>query len=111
MRLSAFIAQNKESILQAWEDFARTIDPPALSMDRKALRDHAALILNTIIVDLDTAQTPREQSEKSRGESPQANAPSYSQTHAAERLASGYTIHQIVSEYPQVSELLSRPIL
>ena len=99
MRLSAFIAQNKELILQAWEDFARTIAPPALTMDSKALRDHAGLILDTITADLDTAQTPQEQTEKSRGEAPQANAPSFSQTHAAERLASGYTIHQLVSEY------------
>ena len=82
MRLSAFIAENKELILQEWEDFARTIDPPALTMDSKALRDHAASILDTIVVDLDTAQTPQEQSEKSRGEAPQANAPSNAQTHA-----------------------------
>jgi signal transduction histidine kinase/CheY-like chemotaxis protein len=99
MRLSAFISQNKESIMQEWEDFARTIDPPALSMDSKALRDHAGFILDTIILDLDTAQTPQEQSEKSWGQAPQANAPSYAQTHAAQRLASGYTILQLVSEY------------
>jgi signal transduction histidine kinase len=99
MRLSAFIAQNKELIMQEWEDFARTIDPPALAMDSKALRDHASFILNAIILDLDTAQTPQEQSKKSWGQAPQANAPSYAQTHAAQRLASGYTIHQLVSEY------------
>ena len=99
MRLSAFIAENKESILQEWEDFARTIDSPALTMDSKALRDHAAFILDTIVVDLNTAQSPQEQSEKSRGEAPQANAPSDAQAHAAERLAAGYTIHQLISEY------------
>ena len=99
IRLSAFIARNKESIVQEWEDFARTIAPPALTMDCKALRDHASCILDTIIVDLDTAQTPQEQSEKSRGEAPHENASSSSQTHAAERLALGYTIHQLVSEY------------
>ena len=99
MRLSAFIAQNKELIVQDWENFARTISPPAMKMDRKALRDHAGLILDTIVADLDTAQTPQEQAKKSKGEDPQANAPSYSQTHAAERLASGYTIHQLISEY------------
>ena len=99
MRLSAFIAQNKEPIMQDWEDFACTIAPPALWMDSKALRDHVGFILDAIIVDLDTAQTPQEQSEKSRGESPQKKAPSYAQTHATERLASGYTIDQLVSEY------------
>ena len=99
MRLSVFITQNKELILQAWEDFARTIAPPALSMDNKALRNHATFILDAIALDLDTAQTPQEQSQKSWGDAPQANAPSYAQTHAAGRLASGYTIHQLVSEY------------
>ena len=99
MRLSAFIAENKEPILQEWENFARTIDPPALSMDSIELRDQAACILDTIVVDLNTAQSPQEQSEKSRGEAPQASAPSDAQTHAAERLAAGYTIHQLVSEY------------
>ena len=99
MRLSAFIAENKESILQEWEDFARTICPPALNMDSKALRNHAAFIIDTIVLDLDTAQSPQEQSEKSRGQAPQASAPSEAQMHAADRLASGYTIHQLISEY------------
>ena len=99
MRLSAFIAKNKEPILQAWEDFARTITPPALNMDSTALRDHVSFILDTIIVDLETAQTPQEQADKSRGEAPQADAPSEAQTHAADRLAAGYTIHQLISEY------------
>lgn len=99
MRLSAFIKQHKESIVQNWEDFARTISPPSLTMDSAGLRDHVSLILDTIIVDLDTAQTPQEQSRKSRGEAPDANAPSHAQTHATERLASGYTVLQLISEY------------
>ena len=99
MRLSAFIIENKELILQDWEDFARTITPPSLSMDSTALRDHAAFILDTIVLDLDTAQTPQEQTDKSRGEAPQADAPSEAQMHAADRLAAGYTIHQLISEY------------
>jgi signal transduction histidine kinase len=99
MRLSAFIAQNKEPILQDWENFAQTIEPPALTMDRKALRDHAGLLLDTIIADLDTAQSPAEQSQKSWGKAPQANAQIYAQAHAADRLKAGYTINQLVSEY------------
>ena len=99
MRLSAFIEQHKESIVQSWEDFARTITPSALTMDSKGLRDHIGLILDTIIVDLDTAQSPREQSEKSWGEAPEANVPSHAQAHAADRLASGYTVVQLISEF------------
>ncbi|MDB5938670.1 MAG: hybrid sensor histidine kinase/response regulator [Polaromonas sp.] len=99
MRLSAFIAQNKESIMQDWEDFARTIHSPTLQMDCKALRDHAGLLLDTICADLDTPQSPAEQSQKSWGEAPQANAQSFAQAHAADRMTAGYTINQLVSEY------------
>ena len=99
MRLSAFIEQHKESIAQNWENFARTISPPAMTMDSKGLRDHIGLILDTIIVDLETSQTPQEQSEKSWGGAPEANAPSHAQAHAADRLASGYTVLQLISEF------------
>jgi hypothetical protein len=54
MHLSDFIRAHMESILQAWEDFARTIEPPALTMDSKALRDHASHMLTAIAADLDT---------------------------------------------------------
>ncbi|MDB5940380.1 MAG: sensor hybrid histidine kinase, partial [Polaromonas sp.] len=99
MRLSTFITQNKEPILQAWEDFARTIEPPALSMDSKALRNHAAFILDTISLDLDTAQSPAQQSRKSWGLAKRASAQTYAETHAVQRLQAGYTINQLFSEY------------
>lgn len=41
MRLSTFIDENVEPILQAWEDFARTITVPGKALDTEALRDHA----------------------------------------------------------------------
>jgi PAS domain S-box-containing protein len=99
MRLSIFIAENKESILGAWESFARTIEPPALTMDSTALRDHASLMLDTIIADLDTPQTPFEQSEKAMGQAPREKGESYAEIHATQRLQAGYTINQLVSEY------------
>ena len=99
MRLSAFIINNKESILQAWENFARTIEPPALTMDDADLRDHVALMLDTIVTDLNTPQTATEQDQKSKGRAPAEVAESYAQIHASARLASGYTINQLVSEY------------
>jgi signal transduction histidine kinase/ActR/RegA family two-component response regulator len=102
MRLSTFIDQHKEDIVQSWEDFARTIGPPALTMDTKGLRDHASLILDTIVADLNTAQTPREQSEKSWGVAPKTDSPSHAKTHAAARLASGYTVIQLISEFRAV---------
>jgi PAS domain-containing protein len=99
MRLSTFITQNKESILQAWENFARTIEPPALAMDSNALRNHAAFILDTIALDLKTAQSSTEQARKSWGLGKQGSAKTYAQTHAVQRLQAGYTINELVSEY------------
>jgi PAS domain S-box-containing protein len=99
LRLSSFISENKELILAKWEEFARTIDPPALTMDNAALRDHASQILDVIIADLDTPQTPIEQSEKSMGRGPNHAGETYAEIHAMVRLESGFSITQLVSEY------------
>jgi PAS domain S-box-containing protein len=99
MRLSTFISQNKESILAKWEDFARTIEPPALTMNAEDLRDHASYILDIIVADLETPQTPDQQSEKSMGRGPKNRNETYAEIHASARLESGYTITQLVSEY------------
>jgi signal transduction histidine kinase len=98
-RLSDFILNNMESILQGWEDFARTIEPPALTMDDEALRNHASLMLKVIAADLAQSQTAIEQSEKSKGHGPKEADDTPAETHAAARLLSGYTIEQLVSEY------------
>lgn len=99
MHLSDFISQNMESIVQAWEDFARTITPPALTMDRAALRDHASGMLRVVAKDLTTGQTAFEQSEKSKGQGARDDDDSAAESHADARLLSGYTIEQIVSEF------------
>jgi PAS domain S-box-containing protein len=99
VRLSLFISENKEPILAAWERFARTIEPPALTMNSTELRDHASLMLDAIIVDIDTPQTSLEQSEKALGQGPREKGESYAEVHATQRLQAGYTINQLVSEY------------
>jgi hypothetical protein len=67
-RLAGFIRDNMEPILQAWEDFARTIEPPARTMDDAALRDHARQMLLAFANDLDTPQTEHERDAKSKGQ-------------------------------------------
>jgi signal transduction histidine kinase len=99
VRLSGFILENMEPILQAWEDFARTIEPPALTMDDVALRDHAKLMLTVIARDLETPQTLLEQAEKSKGRAPRGECDTAAETHAEARLLSGYSVEQLVSEY------------
>jgi signal transduction histidine kinase len=99
MHLSDFISENMESIVQAWEDFARTIEPPALTMDRTSLRDHASAMLRVIAKDLTAGQSALEQSEKSKGHGLRDNDDTAAESHADARLLSGYTIEQIVSEF------------
>ena len=99
IRLGDYILKNMESILKQWEEFARTINPPALTMDSHSLRDHAELMLRTIALDLDTPQTEIERSEKSKDLTPNNPNITAAESHAAERLLSGFTIGQLFSEY------------
>ena len=101
MRLSQFIRQNMEPILAEWEAFAATLEPAASGMAALALRDHAPQILEAVAKDLDTFQTPEQQSEKSMGRAPTLEgAPeTAAQTHAVLRARSGFDINQLVAEY------------
>jgi signal transduction histidine kinase len=98
-RLGNFIHDKMESILQAWEDFARTIEPPALTMDDTELRDHARQMLAAFASDLATPQSERERSAKSKGLGKRGQDDTAAETHAEARLLSGYTVVQLVSEY------------
>lgn len=99
IRLGDFIMKNMKSILKQWEEFAKTINPPALTMDSRSLRDHAELMLQTIALDLTTKQTEKEQAEKSKDRAPTTSKITAAEEHAEERLSSGFTIEQLFSEY------------
>ena len=88
-----------EVILTDWEEFARTIKPPALTMDCLSLRDHAELMLKAIAEDLKTPQTEKEQSDKSKDLAPETPGFTAAEEHAEARLLSGFTIGQLFSEY------------
>lgn len=100
-RLSDFIRQNLEPIIKEWIDFAKTRTPASNGMTMLALRDHIEEILTFIADDMETAQTDKQQFDKSRGlqvhEFPLAI--SAAETHAELRLADGFDIEQMVSEY------------
>lgn len=99
MRLSDFITQNLEPILQDWEDFARTIETPGAPLDTAALRDHAEQMLRAIALDLRTKQSAEEQLAKAHGNAPSNSAETPAETHAVTRLMAGFTIDQMASEY------------
>jgi signal transduction histidine kinase len=99
MRLAHFIINNLEPILQAWEDFAKTITSATRTMDSAELRDHAEQMLRAIAADLQTPQTVAEQIDKSKGYAPDSTDETAAETHAVTRLVAGFTIDQMVSEY------------
>src|SRR3954463_10405264 len=96
-RLSSFIRKNIEPILDEWETFARSL-PQGEAMDVAALRDHAKDMLVVIADDLDDPQTPKEQTDKARGESDAGTdaVPTAAQEHGAGRAESGFTVGQMV---------------
>lgn len=82
------------------EAFARTQGPSANHMTSLALRDHAKLILTAIAAEIKTAQTPRQQQEKSRGLAPEpAGQESAAATHGTLRQLSGYSLIQLTAEF------------
>lgn len=99
MRLSDFILDNLEPILQAWEDFARSVETPLPTMDAKGLRNHAESMLRAVALDLRTAQTEQQQIDKSLGLAPIAANETAAQSHALTRLVAGFSLDQLVSEY------------
>jgi signal transduction histidine kinase len=101
MPLAAFIQENTQPIIREWESFARTLIPASSDMTPLALRDHIGRILSFIVTDMTSRQTGAEQIEKSHGEGAQNDetTPSAAETHAALRLAGGFNMEQMVSEY------------
>ena len=98
-RLSVFIAKNIDSIVGEWEAFARTLTPSSEGMTPLALRDHIHQILDFVVNDIESSQTAKEQTKKSKGEKDKVLKSTAAETHAALRLAGGFNIGQMVSEY------------
>ena len=101
MRLSQFIRENMEVILQEWQDFATTMHP-LQSASKLQLRDHAQEMLRVICVDLDTFQADADSVEKSHGHAPEVVGDTAAQAHAADRLESGFSIEELMAEYRAV---------
>lgn len=100
MRLSKFICENIEVILQEWEDFAGTLE--SLDSANKAqLRDHAKAMLAVICADLDSFQSVEQGIEKSKGHAPDAAdaADTAAESHAVDRLNAGFSIEELMAEY------------
>lgn len=99
IRLADFMRGSSKKIVSEWETFARSLTPASNDMTPLALRDHIHEILDFIANDIESAQTGEEQIQKSRGGKEKSPLPSAAETHAALRLAGGFDIDQMVSEY------------
>ena len=67
MSLSGFIRGHHEVIISEFARFAKTLMPPGPEMTEAELRDHAEEMLMAVVHDMSIAQSPAEQSLKSRG--------------------------------------------
>jgi signal transduction histidine kinase len=99
MRLSQFIKENTEAILVEWEDFARTMIPPAETMSVVELRDHAGEILLAIAREMDSVQTEDEREAKSRGLALPRDRSTFAATHGGLRQRVGFDLTQLGAEY------------
>jgi PAS domain S-box-containing protein len=99
MKLSEFIRNNIDAILQDWEQFAGSIQPKAGDMNKEALLDHAKLMLEDIAAGLDLPEGQHEQAENAKGRSPTSVITSAAEKHGLARFASGFSITDLVSEY------------
>lgn len=98
VRLSKFIRENLEVILQEWEDFAVTLHP-LVDANKKKLRDHAQQMLMVICDDLDTYQCEQDSIEKSKGNAAAEAIDTAAEIHAADRVQSGFAIEELMAEY------------
>lgn len=99
MRLSEFIDQHHEKILEEWVRFARTVHPWSKDTSDRELRDHAKELLTAVVSDMKSPQSGHEQSEKSKGRTDGGELGAIGQRHAAERLKSGFRLDQLFAEY------------
>ena len=100
MRLSQFILDNLEGILQEWENFARSLTTgPAMSIE--ALRDDAERMLRFIAADMEMEQTRQQEVAKATGHGPvlPVGQSSAAQQHGIARAVERFSLVELVSEY------------
>ena len=108
MKLSAFINQHLDQILDAWDAFAKTLTPAAAKMSEPALRDHAREILQAIALDIQTPQNAHEQQQKSLGMADGHDSQSAAALHGVLRHGSDFTLIQLSGEYRAIRATVLR---
>ncbi len=70
MRLFDFIGSSMEPILQAWENYARSVETELPKQDSIGLRNHAEELLRTVAADMRTPRAGNNSPRKHKGEAP-----------------------------------------
>ena len=100
MSLARFITDNSKQIIAEWEKFAQSYVPAASMMNLEERRDDIAGMLQAVALDLDTPQSKRKQTAKSKGEKDaHVDGKTAANAHGTERAATGYTPVEMVSEF------------
>jgi signal transduction histidine kinase len=99
MSLSAFIREHQERIIVEFAIFARTLMPTGTDMTEVELRDHAEEMLTAVVQDIATAQTPEEQSRKSKGDGFAHAMRASGKLHADHRIQHGFTFRSVIAEF------------
>lgn len=109
MRLSQFILDNLEPILQQWENFARSLRT-GRPMSIEALRDDAERMLHFVAADIETPQTHQQESDKSMGRGPAlpAGQLSAAHEHGLARAVERFSLVELVSEYRALRTSVTR---
>lgn len=109
MRLSTYILESMEPILQEWEEFAETLVPAHQKRNKVLLRDHGKQMLEVIAADLAQPQTAHEKSEKAKGHSDMAvDDETAASTHGLDRLALGFSLNAAMAEYRALRASVTR---
>ena len=99
MRLSTLIECHIEEILGEWDRFAKTLFSPEDKLSAYRLRDHAREVLLELTADMQTSQSPQQQSNKSKGASPYHPDDSAAAVHGVLRHDDGLTVSQVAAEF------------
>jgi hypothetical protein len=95
MRLTEFITQEKDKIIEEWVRFARTLLPSAEGMSLESLRDSGPILLGAIVRQMERRLSMG-------GEPADLHAHDVagpSGHHALGRLKVGFDLGQVISEY------------
>lgn len=99
VRLAEFIVENSERLVDEWENFARTAEPASAVMSREDLRNFVSAMLESIVEDMQTAQTLEEEFAKAHGLELNGAQKSTGERHGRARQSFKFSIQQLFSEY------------